>query len=232
MINEYVKGKKFSDLSTDGYDWQKWCNGNNAELERRLAAHRLENCSLNGRILVEFAQETNIPVTMDALFNVVNDPRYSGRLVYLPAPKPVPVPAPTVAGLGYTRRSLTQMSAVEMKALLHNEKIGPIEEVQRQINIVLAQPAESAAYQPKGDELLRQMGVVPIESRVDKGSNQPSDQERKAHNLRLRQAEWDKANREIGFLTVQGPGGRTNHAKSEEAQRLAKERLGTRPEAQ
>jgi hypothetical protein len=58
-INEYVKGKRYNDLSTDGYDWTKWCADNNADLERRIAAAGLQNCERNGRILLEYISENN-----------------------------------------------------------------------------------------------------------------------------------------------------------------------------
>jgi len=229
-FNEYVKGKRFNDLSTDGYDWTKWCSDNNAELERRIAASGLENCERNGRILAEYALENNILVSMDDLFGVLRDARYNGRFVRVPPPPPAPVIAPTVASLGYTRKKLAHLGPAEMKTLLRNSAIGDYDEVQRQVNEILSTPATGEGFKGGVDDKLYQLGIHREQGHSNEKTNQPTDEQRRAHNLSLRQREWDEANRKIESISIQQPGsGRHNFAASDNAKKISRQKLGPRP---
>jgi hypothetical protein len=229
-INEYVKGKRYNDLSTDGYDWTKWCADNNVELERRIAAAGLQNCERNGRILLEYISENNLPVTIDALFGVLTDSRYNGRLVRLP---PLPVarkPRPTLKSLGYARSSLLALSAADTKQLLRNEEIGTYAEVEAQYNEMVAGPAEAKPVnRTSAAEKLHQLGYQQDE-RPSHAQQAPSRPEQTSdQKLKIRQKEWDREASLIDALAVQGYMGKIDYARTQAAQRLAKEKLGPRP---
>jgi hypothetical protein len=169
---------------------------------------------------------------MDALFGVLTDARYSGRLVRLPPPPVAPKPIPTLKTLGYTRRSLLKLSSTEMKQLFRNSEIGSYEEVERQYNEIVAGPAEvKPANHTSAAEKLHQLGYQQDErpSHVQQPAPEPTDAERKTFNLLMAQKRWDSEKRRIETLVVQGYQGKIDYAKTQSAQREALSKLGKRP---
>ena len=209
-------------------DFELWVSENRQPFERRFAELRLMNNHRNGQVLARYLRDNpDLELNLENIFAAVQAPGYKEYLEFIPAP-PLP-PAPI--NLGLTRKQIAKLTAAQIKEMVHNPKLGSPQEVMAEIDRILALPAESEPYKGDGEDHLYQIGGgVRLQGHSTEQNSGPTNEERRQHNLSLKLKEWDEASRKIDQISIQQPGsGKHNFAASENAKKIARQKLGARP---